>query len=305
MSRIYNLKEYYELKPWRLLDPRNDNLYPALVKDESNYNNEARFIINKSVVIGKLSRKKYGQYWTIGSKKLITAKDIIEASELAKKIDSSFNTFTLVSKAKLVKNLPGYIDIKASGRNESGYIYSTKKISHMHSANYSTFRRYVKKFRDIYGDDIQIDVYKDDSDRKYNKELLALYYDWLDFANLSENDLAEETLSFMNYLHKRNTGAYRKPYKIIVSYKGKIVGISINDIVSKDAAINFYMFSNLNLTGISHFIFHETNRHLREMGIKELNFQEDLGDKGLRQFKKRLRPISIYEMTDVATSLIK
>lgn len=305
MSKIYNLSEYCEQKPWRLLDPRNDNLYPALIKDEANYNNEARFMINKNVVIGKLSRKKYGQFWTLGSKKLITAKDIVEASKIAKKIDSSFNNFVLVSKAKIDKNLPDHIELKASGRHESGYIYSTKKIAHMHSARHATFRRYVKKFKNIYENDLQIEVHRDDGDSKHNKELLNLYHDWLDFAGLSEHDLEEETLSFMNYLNLRDSGAYRKPYKIIVRYKGKIVGISINDIVSKDSAINFYMFSNLNLTGISHFIFHETNRHLREMGIKELNFQEDLGDIGLRQFKKRLRPISVYEMADVATSLIK
>jgi hypothetical protein len=175
----------------------------------------------------------------------------------------------------------------------------------MLSPKHATFRRYVRKFKSLYENDMTLKVYTDDSDNEFNDEILNLYRDWLEFGDLKELDLEEETLSFMNYLNLRGTNAYRKPYKLVVRYKGNIVGISINDIVSKNCAINFYMFSNLNLTGISHFIFHETNRLLLELGVTELNFQEDLGEKGLRQFKKRLRPISIYEMADVSSSLIK
>lgn len=305
MGKIYNLQEYCNLKPWRLLDPRNDNLYPAIVKDEANYNNEAKFIINNDLVIGSLNRKKHGNYWTLGANKTITADDIVEASKIARKIDMTFDTFTLVSKAKIADNLPSYIDLKPSRPEEYEYIYDTSKIADMSSSSFSTFRRYVKKFEKLYKDNVTIDVVQDDSDKAYNSELLELYRDWLEFAGLSEKELDQETISFMNYLDLRMPNSYHQPYKIIVRYKGKVVAISINDIVPKNSAINFYMFSNLNLTGISHFIFHETNRQLNKMGITELNFQEDLGNKGLRQFKKRLRPISVYELADVKSSLIK
>ena len=82
-------------------------------------------------------------------------------------------------------------------------------------------------------------------------------------------------------------------------YKDKIVGISINDIVDKNVAINLYFFCNLNMTGISHYLFYITNKHLYESGVSELNFQEDRGSIGLRRFKKLLRPFEINKMVSL------
>lgn len=302
---MYDLKKYCQINPWQLLDPCNDNLYPAIIKDEANHNNEARFFILDNLVVGHLSRQKHGRFWTLGKNQKITAEEIIDASNLAKKIDSSFNGFSLVSKKMLSSTPSDFISLRSSSPNEYEYIYDTHKIAIMKESGHATLRRYVNKFKKLYSDSITIEIYEDDADKRFNDELMNLYQDWLHFSGLSSEALKQETTSFTNYLNLRLKNSYHKPFKIIMRYKGKIVGISINDIVPVNSAINFYMFCNLNLTGISYFMFHETNRLLHEKGIKEFNFQEDLGNTGLQKFKKMLKPKDIYELVEVSASLKK
>ena len=210
MKNAFDLKKYCQINPWQLLDPRNDNLYPAIIKDEANYNNEARFFILDNLVIGHLSRQKHGRFWTLGKNQKITAEEILNATNLAKNIDSTFKGFSLVSKAMLDSTPSDYITLSESSPNEYEYIYDTHKIASMQESGHSTLRRYVNKFKKLYMDNITIEIYEDDSDNIFNDELMNLYLDWLHFAGLSSEDLKQETDSFTNYLNLRLKNSYHK-----------------------------------------------------------------------------------------------
>lgn len=295
MTKTLNLNEYIKRKPWGVLDPYNCNLHPSVIKDNYNFKNKARFCITDNFVLGQLFLNGGDKLWSISSNKPIPVKELKNAANVARECDSNFTHFSLVSGYLLPDKLPKNISIHSYDLEESDYIYSTKSTTDMKSSIYATSRRYVKKFNTLYGDNITVDIYQDDSDKKLNDELSDLYHSWLDSAELNEKDLLQESVAFENYRDNRVDKSYRKAYKLVVRYKGKIVGISINDIVSEDTAINLYLFCNLNLTGVSHYLFHLTSRHLLDMGIVNLNFQEDRGSFGLRKFKKLLRPSIINE----------
>lgn len=300
MVKVLNLDDYIKSRPWEILDPYNCSLHPSVVKDNFNKNNQARFyILNKSVV-GHLYPNSGGHIWTLSSYENFDTDLMQEAAKLARSEDRNFSEFTLVSGSKLPTNLPDYMYIKSRDRSEFEYIYKTKITIMMLSKNYATQRRYVKKFIKLYADNISFEIFKDDKDNSINDELLELYQSWLDHASLTNSELDHETKAFKKYLDERRPESYRKAFKIVMRYKGKIIGISINDIVSKNLAINLYFFCNLNMTGISHYLFHQTNKYLSDLGVEELNFQEDRGSMGLRRFKKMLRPHIINDMVTIS-----
>lgn len=296
MPRLLNLEEYTQIKPWCLLSPYNCNLYPSVIKDNYNYQNKARIFIKNGLVVGNLFFNNGEAIWTFSSHKPVDKKLITDITKDVKRIDTGFKEFSVVSRNILPPSISEDFYVINDSHNEHEYVYKTMDTSLMKSKSYATPRRYVKKFAKLYGDNLEVAHYKDDSDSKINDELVELYESWLEHAKLSKKDLINETEAFNRYRHERFPQTYDKVLKLVYRYKGKVVGFTVNDIVSEKSAINLYFFGNLNLTGISHYMFNTTNAELLRNGISELNFQEDRGSEGLRNFKKILRPAFVNEL---------
>lgn len=296
---MMTLDEYIGQEPWDLLDPHNCNLYPCVIKDNYNFNNKARFLITDNIIIGNLILNDGKSIWSIGSNNPLNLEEIYDYAKKVKGIDKEFKHFSVVSRSIVPAKTHIGTSIVKDSRDEYEYIYDTNLAHQMKSSAYATHRRYTKKFNILYSENITVDVYHDDNDSTMDDELLNLYESWLDGAALFDKDAYLESAAFQKYRMLKKDRAYRRPLKLIVRYKGKVIGLSINDIVSANTAINLYFFCNLNLTGISHYLFYLTNKHLSDLGITELNFQEDRGSLGLRRFKKLLKPYKINELIEI------
>lgn len=297
--KLVGLNEYIaSSNPWALLDPINDNLYPSIVKDYFNDGNRARFFVSNNYVLGELHRFGEQPFWTLSSNKTLGIAHIEEAEKIVRNVDPSFSDIRMLSRNNIE-------DLKETGQWEASpepsryypYIYDVQATKEMQGRKYASLRRQVNKFNRLYSDQARVVSYTAASDLiPILPQIEALFSDWLLFGNHTAEEIEGESLGFGSFLSLHFNKTFRKPLVIAIFYGPKLVGISVNDLVSPLSAINIYQFSNLNLEGISYYMFHLTAELLHQRGITTLNFQEDCGNKGLAEFKQRLSPILVPEL---------
>lgn len=291
--KLINLARYAAQSPWGKLDPFNDVLYPAIIKDNFNHNNKARLFLDKNFIIGRLHHQDLDPYWSLASPNPLSHKDLLRAKSVAEAHDEKFNKFQYVSGISLT-NLPKgkQFKTKAHSQDHYAYIYDIDEVSEMNHKHHSSLRRYVKKFVNSYGHKLEITLYDSLESLLVNKDKhQQLHSDWIESSDNKSPSKIDELRYFKNFLFNPQPKVYRDPLFIEVSYGGHLVGVSINDVVSENTAINYYHFGNLNISGISYFLLHYTAKCLRDRGVKYFNFQEDCGSLGLRNFKQKMAPI--------------
>jgi hypothetical protein len=184
-------------------------------------------------------------------------------------------------------------EIQIEDPSLSQYIYSTKLSTRLLGSEYAKLRREISRFNGLYSDSLQI-IRSNQCLNEQKKQLYTeLFTSWCEFGVHDSRSSIDEKLTFQNFIGLTDYKSFKESIIIEIWYKDRLVGFSVNDIVSDNFAINYFHITNLNLSGISYYLFYATCIELENKGVEYLNFQEDCGLIGLREFKNHLKPFNV------------
>ena len=69
-----------------------------------------------------------------------------------------------------------------------------------------------------------------------------------------------------------------------------LAGFAVTERIKNDWLLSHFAAANPDFTGLSASLFHHLAKHGPKLGCTHLNYQEDVGDLGLRRFKMKWAP---------------
>jgi hypothetical protein len=118
------------------------------------------------------------------------------------------------------------------------------------------------------------------------EEYIELFKRWAKIKNLDHWELNEYS-AFDRFLHNEENDN-----TIISLYDGeKMMGFTSYEILSPDYAICHFAKADKNYQGVYDGLFFAVGKVLHESNIRYWNFEQDLGIPGLRQAKRKYKPV--------------
>jgi len=168
------------------------------------------------------------------------------------------------------------------------YILDTSQQSTLQGSNYYRLRNNVNLFERVHSDDvIDIKYYNEFNDEA--KEVFLHHINTMPFNNRNEASqentmepiAIRKNLEYASFFHKK---------ALIIKINRKVVSISMISFLDKNTAAINHLKVDYSVKNIFRYTVYQLSKILNENGIKEINFEQDLGIEGLREFKKYLRP---------------
>jgi hypothetical protein len=167
-------------------------------------------------------------------------------------------------------------------RDQSDYLYKPQNQIDLEGHQYVWHRRKLAAFnRGDYGQSAHssLEIDTDDIDAFQNA-----WQKWKDVSNKKEIDALNRYIGSYDELINQVV--------IKITIKDKIVAFAFCELVegkTKDLVIHFFK-SDQKYDGLSNFLFYSIADYSMKLGVDYINFEQDLGEKGLRYYKEHLRP---------------
>ncbi len=170
--------------------------------------------------------------------------------------------------------------------DNSDYILSIDELSSLTGKKYYDKRNLVNRFQKNYPEH-KVEMLDLDSSKIQN-ELLELFLKWEKNKKKKKEDTEIELIAIkklfaiLNLLHVYGLGVY---------VNGQLVGFTTYHKIDNDYAIMTFEKGDITCEGIYSYLNHKTAIHLKELGCKYLNYEQDLGIPGLKKAKQLWRPV--------------
>jgi|WetSurMetagenome_2_1015567.scaffolds.fasta_scaffold115976_1 uncharacterized protein len=264
--------------------PYNDFEFASLWTYNTEGNN-AYSMLNGNLVI-KIQDFVTGDYFYsfIGANQ---AKDTINEL-LAKSKKDKFGTKLYLIPEINLKSLPSldkYFSIREDP-DSFDYILSVDEVASLRGGKYYDKRNLVNRFKRLYPKHSVelLDLAKE----KTRREIIELFMLWKQKKgkNIEEVEIELKAIKKMfglvGRLNMMGIGIYSQ---------NKLIGFATYHIVWDNYAIMSFEKGNTIYEGIYAYINHEAAKHLKELGVKYINYEQDLGIPGLKKAKMLWRPV--------------
>lgn len=175
-------------------------------------------------------------------------------------------------------------------RNQFDYILSLKDVYDLKGNKYKSKRRGVKSFVNKYKSTV-IEV-KNLNDKKIYDDVVELLVIWNKLKALGP----EHLLSEIEILKKEVSLSHLCELVFVCVYIGKtLVGFTSNQILDNGFALGSFGKADFRYNGIFPYLEYTTVKHLLSYGCEFLNYEQDLGLEGLRNYKLSWRPVKFLK----------
>lgn len=164
-------------------------------------------------------------------------------------------------------------------RDNFDYIFLINGMASMDGGDYAVKRNFVNRFNKLYDSEYKI---LDITSGKTKQEILDVIDAW---ARSRGKEQGETDIEFNAIQRVIQYGDRFGLFLLGLYIDGKMVGFSINDLGKGGYATNLFEKADINYEGIFPYLRHITCAVLQEKGYQFLNFEQDLGIKGLRKSK--------------------
>jgi uncharacterized protein len=225
-------------------------------------------------------------YTFIGTNKVGETAEIL----IQKSIEEGLNpTLKLIPEVNIssepVNNL-----LVAEDPDNHEYILSVDEIAALEGGKFHDKRNLVNRFkRDNQGVQAKI---LDLRDNQTKEEVRTLFSLWAEQKEKDADEVAIELSAIEKLFGVAELGYL---ISIGVYVDGKLVGFSTCHPVQQDFVILSFEKGDISFRGIYEFINNELAKHLKELGFKYINYEQDLGIPGLRRSKMLWRPVSFLK----------
>ena len=170
--------------------------------------------------------------------------------------------------------------------DNADYILSIDELSNLAGKKYYDKRNLVNRFKKNYPEH-NVEMLDLDSPKIQN-ELLELFLKWEKNKNKKSEDTEIELIAVKKLFSILNL---LNVYGLGVHIDNQLVGFSTYHKIDNDYAIMTFEKGDISFEGIYSFLNHKTAMHLRDLGAKYLNYEQDLGIPGLKKAKQLWRPV--------------
>lgn len=125
-------------------------------------------------------------------------------------------------------------------------------------------------------------------DKQVQMELLALFDRWAAAKNIQKDDSKNERTAIQRLLHDL---VNPNLVCIGVQVQGKIIGFSIEELLQNNYAMGHFIKIDFSDTSAYDYLRKITADYLLSKKCIYLNYEQDLGEKGLRESKRSLKPV--------------
>lgn len=164
------------------------------------------------------------------------------------------------------------------------YIILAEHTAKLQGPKYHNKHSLINKFNRLYLNHklIKIDL----QNKNKHQEIMDVFEKWKDNKGGKADEKIEREaltrlLKSFDHFNLVAFGLYDK----------KMIGFSIFEILSKDYAIGHFIKGDKSYRGVFEKLYHHNANHFHSKGIKFINIEQDLGEKGLRLTKSLWRPI--------------
>lgn len=170
-------------------------------------------------------------------------------------------------------------------RNNFDYVFSVKKLANLKGRKLKTQRVMVNKFKRMALD------YKlkkiDLSNSKIQQEVRGVVYVWSKQKNKTEEETETEAKAINKLLlYARDLSLF----SIGLYIENKMVGFFISEILNNKYAMGHFRKADKEYSGIFQYIDNEEAKYLEKEGVEYFNYEQDLGDEGMRKAKMSYKP---------------
>lgn len=169
-------------------------------------------------------------------------------------------------------------------RDNFDYIYLLEEAKDFKGNKHRAKRNFINRFKKLYKSHHQL---IDLSDPKIQKNILDLFYTWQKIKERGNEEVENELLAIKKILR------FSKDLNLVcvgLYIDKKLVGFSINEILSDGYVMNLFEKADTTYQGIFPYLRHISALYLLELESKFLSHEQDLGIAGLRKSKMSYNP---------------
>lgn len=173
----------------------------------------------------------------------------------------------------------------AEDRDSHDYILDVPDLARLSGKKFEDHKTLVNRFNRATKSYsfVQLDLSK-----KYvQQEILNLFKIWEKNKNINSDEYKTEYYAISKMSDLAQQGGFLA-HAIYVD--GLIIAFSLNEIFNKEYALAHFRKGNIQFPGVYRVLEQEVNKLLSLLGIKYLNFEQDLGIENLRTVKLAWRP---------------
>jgi hypothetical protein len=283
-----------------ILSPACISLIPSIVGLWQNEENKSFLTYNDKFALGKVYPPDEEPIWLLNTRKLLDEADLEEAVRIVRDNDHSATEIRFIPTDALAGIQKEYSPFHFTDEDSeySDYIYNLESLRDCEGGKYEDIRREVRRFFTIYGEHAKIQVFEGwDAIRLFKDKAYDLFEDWTHLHTDGSLNYAHEKKAFERLFEDDLKNIFGELLLVALTYKEKVVAISINEKLDNNSALNHFFKANLNLSGISYYMFYSCAVLFTQKGLDTLNFQDDCGLEGLKAFKLKMRPESITKLS--------
>lgn len=169
-------------------------------------------------------------------------------------------------------------------RDNFDYIYLLEEAKEFKGNKHRAKRNFINRFKKLYNSHHQL---IDLNNPEIQKDILDLFYTWQKIKGKRNEEVENELLAIKKMLQ------FSKDLKLIcvgLHIDKRLVGFSINEILSDGYAMNLFEKADTTYQGIFPYLKYISTLYLLELESKFLSHEQDLGIEGLRKSKMSYNP---------------
>jgi uncharacterized protein len=185
---------------------------------------------------------------------------------------------------KSLSRLEKYFSIKEDP-NSFEYILSVNEIANLRGGKYYDKRNLVNRFKRLYPEHSVEPLNL--TEEKTKQDIIELFLLWKQQKSKDNKEVEIESIAIrklfdlVSLLNIIGIGIY---------FQNKLIGFATYRICQDNFAIMSFEKGDATYEGIYAYINHEAAKHLEALGVKYINYEQDLGIPGLRKAKMLWRP---------------
>ena len=203
---------------------------------------------------------------------------------------------TIIGQGYKIKLIPEEV-IKLSGdfgkshfiqdRDNFDYIYSLKNLSQLEGGLYKKKRNKINRFIKDYGNEVEVSLV-DKINPGFVHKIDRMYHEWNLERDKHTEDLGSEKKALFRML-ENSTHFNLRLFQTTLG--GKLVAFSLNEKLPGGYVICHFQKCLVSYRDMDAYLTNCVSRQLLAEGCNYINWEQDLGIKGLRESKEIFKPI--------------
>ncbi|MEK7602963.1 MAG: phosphatidylglycerol lysyltransferase domain-containing protein [Patescibacteria group bacterium] len=168
------------------------------------------------------------------------------------------------------------------------YIISVGELVEFKTNRFRGKKNLLNRFSRQYGEgseSLELDL----RDVKTQKEIIQLLSDWQSSRNRQDHEVHNEFQAIRRSLDNHH---YLEIKGFGVRYNDKLIAFTLFEVLKNKVAIIHFDKANVHFEGIFEHLKHNFAKHLAQMNIELINYEQDLGIEGLRRAKQSYHPVN-------------